>query len=304
MSTLVNVCGASRSGSTMLDVMLGNGARAFSCGEVYAWFRPWRTHHRRIACACGADPCPFWEKIAYLREEVFHRGVCDRLDVDFVIDSSKHLLWLIDSQAWAKKSRMSVFNILIYKPPIELAFSQFKRGRDPMSWREDFVRYHNRLLKLGLPFRAVSYRELTRTPGETLAKICSLVGMNYSNGQERAAKVQSHHTFGSFGLRRQLEEGGLSMSAEPCFSSDFEKVKASLEGQIARDGEVSEILHQLERRHIDSATSAQRDGAEDFRRPIVMPVWYYSSKAKGAIRRLFPQEFNAPDRPAKREQQS
>lgn len=286
----------------MLDVMLGNGKNAFSCGEVYAWFRPWRTHHRKIRCACGSDPCPVWEKIAHVPEAAFHRAVCERLGIDFVVDSSKELRWLIDNQPWAKKSEMSVFNILIYKPPLELAYSQFKRGRDPMGWRGDFISYHDRLLKLGLPFSAVSYRELAQAPGKTLADICSRIGMAYESGQERAARVQSHHTFGSFGLRRQLDGGGLSVRAEPDFSSDFTREREALEAQIARDGEVSDVLGELERRHVDRAP--REKAAPAFRRPLVMPAWYYAQRAKGAIRRVFPQEFNAPELSAELEDRS
>src|SRR4051812_23621524 len=86
---LVNVCGAQRSGTTMLDLMLGSGDRAFSCGEAYARFRPFEPRHHRIDCACGESPCPVWAQIADLPEEHFHRGVADRLGSRAVIDSSK-----------------------------------------------------------------------------------------------------------------------------------------------------------------------------------------------------------------------
>lgn len=302
MPNLVNVCGASRSGTTMLDAMLGNGQSAFSCGEVYAWFRPWRTHHRMIRCACGSDPCSVWEKIERVPEAGFHRAVCDRLNVDFVIDSSKNLPWLIDTQYWARKSSMSVFNILIYKPPIELAYSQFKRGRDPMGWRGDFVRYHDRLLRLGLPFLVVSYRELIRAPRKTLADICSRIGMVYESGQERATRVQSHHAFGSFGVRRQLDGGELGIRANPNFSGDFARLSEALESRIARDGEVLDILGELERRRVDQAP--REHASMDFRRPLVMPAWYYASRLKGAIRRVFPQQFAAPELSTERERRS
>jgi hypothetical protein len=42
---LILVCGAARSGTTMLDLMLGNSPDVFSYGEIYALFRPFRTHH-------------------------------------------------------------------------------------------------------------------------------------------------------------------------------------------------------------------------------------------------------------------
>lgn len=162
-----------------------------------------------------------------------------------------------------------------------------------MGWRDDFIRYHGCLLKLGLPFSAVSYRELATGPGKTLADICSRIGMTYECGQERAARVQSHHAFGSFGLRRQLDDGALRVRAEPDFSNDFEREREALEAQIAQDGEVSDVLGELERRHVDR--EPREKAVETFRRPFVMPAWYYALKAKGAIRRVFPQKFNAPE---------
>ncbi|WP_156831218.1 hypothetical protein [Arhodomonas aquaeolei] len=277
----------------MLDVMLGNGQSAFSCGEVYAWFRPWRTHHRKIRCACGSDPCPVWEKIAYVPEARFHRTVCDRLNVDFVIDSSKYMPWLIDTQSWAEKSGISVFNVLIYKPPIELAYSQFKRGRDPLGWRDDFVKYHGRLLRLGFPFSAVSYRELVRSPAKILGDICSRIGMHYVSGQEMAARVQSHHVFGSFGVRQQLDGGELRIRAEPEFSDDFERVRETIQARIDRDSEVCDIVDELERRSVGRRPGERT--STQFRRPLVMPAWYHVSRLKGAVRRVFPQDFAAPE---------
>ncbi len=101
MPKLINICGMGGSGTTMLDLMLGNGNDAFSCGEVYAWFRPWRSHHRSIVCSCGETPCPVWEQIKDSAENRFHSDVCRRLGVSFVIDSSKELRWLTDAQTWA-----------------------------------------------------------------------------------------------------------------------------------------------------------------------------------------------------------
>lgn len=148
LTKLINICGHGRSGSTMLDLMVGHGDNAFSCGEVYAWFRPWRTHHRKIVCSCGIDPCPVWEKIKNVSEEKFHFNTCVKLGIDFVVDSSKELNWLIDTQTWAAKSGMDVLNVLIWKTPHEMAFSNWKRNRSPLQWVKSFLHYHNALLNL------------------------------------------------------------------------------------------------------------------------------------------------------------
>jgi len=293
MQTLVNVCGASRSGSTMLDVMLGNGTGAFSTGEVYALFRPWRKHHRAPVCACGRTPCPVWEKIGNVPEKEFHRIVCETLEKSFVIDSSKDLIWLLDNQTWARKSGMRVFNLVLYKPPLELAYSQFKRGRDPLSWRDDFVAYHERLLDLGVPFVAVSYRALAETPGKTLEKLCNHIGMEYVEGQEKADRVQSHHLFGSFGLREQLRDGPLEIRDTASFDPAFENVKEEILDRISRDAKLAKLMRALKER--DIANIPETISEDAFQRPLVWPVWYYARKLRNVVRRYFPQNFDAPD---------
>jgi LPS sulfotransferase NodH len=77
--TLILVCGTARSGSTMLDVMLGNAPDAFSCGEVSSWFRPYRKQHFQIECHCGQRPCPIWEKIKDIPENIFHASMAKEL---------------------------------------------------------------------------------------------------------------------------------------------------------------------------------------------------------------------------------
>jgi len=94
----------------MLDLMLGNNRKAFSCGEIHSRFRPHRRHQRegfrttvtppevaRIRCSCRRQPCPVWEKLSDQPEHEFHLGVFDRLGVTVVADSSKRLSWVLDA---------------------------------------------------------------------------------------------------------------------------------------------------------------------------------------------------------------
>jgi hypothetical protein len=70
MRKLINICGTSYSGSTMLDLIIGNDDKGFSLGEIYAWFRPYRTHHLNIKCSCDGIDCP-WDKLKYIKEDDF-----------------------------------------------------------------------------------------------------------------------------------------------------------------------------------------------------------------------------------------
>ncbi len=45
MKKVIFITGTGRSGSTLLDMMLGNDPKGISLGEVVALFRPYRPHH-------------------------------------------------------------------------------------------------------------------------------------------------------------------------------------------------------------------------------------------------------------------
>jgi len=75
----VFVAGAGRSGTTLLDLLLGQVPGFFSCGELaYVWTRSFREDQ---LCGCGEafHACPFWRDVV---DRAF--GGFDRLDLDEV----------------------------------------------------------------------------------------------------------------------------------------------------------------------------------------------------------------------------
>jgi hypothetical protein len=60
-TTVVYIAGCGRSGSTVLDLTLGDGEDWFSMGEFRLFWHALRDHWR---CGCGRDvtECPFWNK--------------------------------------------------------------------------------------------------------------------------------------------------------------------------------------------------------------------------------------------------
>ncbi len=290
MATLINICGTSRSGSTMLDLMLGNAPNAFSCGEVSAWFRPYRKHHFRLDCPCGQDPCPVWSELKDLPMSEFHAQAAARLGVDYIVDSSKDLCWLIDAQRWAIDEGMLVFNLLIWKHPIDLAYSHWKRGRSPANWRSEFVKYHQRLFQLNPALCSVNQDDLVRDPQTILAQICTLVGMEYFEGKERFWEKTHHHLFGSNGARRQVESGESRLKPRGDFSPEFADSLATLERQIENDDEVQQILHK-----ISSLDVMRGDGQADLSVHVApappYPVWCYLMRMQTAVQRYFPRTY-------------
>ena len=77
------IAGWARSGSTLLDNILGQVDGFFSAGEVrWIWNRG-LLEHRKCACGRPIDECPFWEKL--FREEFGWPGP-DAIDPQQIID--------------------------------------------------------------------------------------------------------------------------------------------------------------------------------------------------------------------------
>jgi len=288
VATLVNVCGAARSGTTMLDLMLGNAPDAFSCGEVYTWFRPWQKYHFQLQCRCGQDPCSIWEQIRHVPENQFHATIVENLGINFVADSSKELCWLIDTQEWAVANQLDVFKLLLWKNPIDLVYSHWKRSGDLTAWRHEFVSYYGKFLQTGLPFRSVHFNELVKHPQRKLEEICAFVGMSYFDGKERFWEKQHHHIGGSHGTFMQMANKDSTIRASETFAPEFEAHIDTLSQQIAEDSEVQQILDTLRQAEVSAGDSSKAvNHGLVARRPY--PLWYYARKVRQVFRRYFPQ---------------
>jgi hypothetical protein len=287
--TVIHVYGTARSGSTVVDLTLGNAPDAFSCGEVSAWFRPYRRHHLTLDCACGQDPCPVWAQLSELPESRFHATVFDMLQVGFVVDSSKDICWLIDAHRWSRDHDIAAVNLLLWKDPLDLAYSFWKRGHPPLTWRTEFLKCYTRFFETGLPFVALNYNEFARDPGGKLPQLCSAVGMAHASGRVGFANKRYHHLFGSAGIREQLERKQTMVRADPVHDSRFEAVAGGLEAELAADGVLQRTLDALRRADVSLAPSRVVGRAAS---TPGRPFWYYRSKTIRAVRRYFPQRYD------------
>jgi len=286
--TLIMVLGTSRSGSTMLDVMLGNASDAFSCGEVSAWFRPFRTEHFQIDCLCSQNPCPVWAKVKDVLEGNFHAAVIKGLNVNYVIDSSKDICWCIDAQRWASRSGMRIVNIVIWKDPIELAYSYWKRGRKASSWRKSFVSAYGRIIQVKLPFLSVRYSKMASDPARSLEKLCNVIGMPYFQGKERFWEKRQHHLFGSDGIRLQIAAGKSSIVLKNTYPDEFDEYRTHLQKQIDQDGEIQHIIQAL------TDADALHDGGNLNQNNVLtasLPLWYYRKRLIRWFRRYIPEPY-------------
>lgn len=262
---LIAVTGAGRSGTTMLDLMLGTRPDAFSCGEAFGWFRPWEseklevtTEHLRLRCSCGQMPCPVWSELRHVDSERFHRTVADSQGVTHVIDSSKELRWVVDATRWAAEAGLATASVLIYKHPLELSYSWWKRGwlgepdehgqidsRIGLKSVQEFIDYHTELFATDLEPVAVSYTALVNDPASVLRRVCDRLGIGYVDGQERFWTKQHHFVFGSGTVRRGLQKGaGEVYAGAP--SARFRAQTQRFSQELAANEHVQKILSRLE----------------------------------------------------------
>jgi hypothetical protein len=291
MATLVNICGASHSGTTALDLMIGSGTSAFSCGEVYALFRPWRRDHFAIRCPCGASPCPVWERIAPGPPSSFHARVVEALGADFVVDSSKSPSWVLDTQRWAPRSDLRVCNLVIWKHPERFAFSYWKRGWGLRGARDQWVRMYRRYLDAGLTLASVSHAALRRDPASELRRVCRWIGQDYREGQERFWEHAHHHLFGSAGTRRQVQRRAVDPHADPEAPEDFHRDLARKGVDFSGDLEVAELLRRLAACDVSTlpggpAGDSRAGGVRV--RWRARPLWYHAARWRRRYKRLFP----------------
>lgn len=267
----------------MFDLMLGNAPEAFSCGEIYSWYRPWRTAHFEIQCPCGARPCPVWQRLKDVPEQRFHRAVVEQCGIEFVVDSSKDLCWVVDNQRWSREGGLRVINLAIWKDPLWHAYSFWKRGKSVAQGQEAFVKYYRRLLDLNIPLAAVNYNRLVKEPGSQLEEVCQLLGMRYFPGKERFWEKTHHCLFGNPGIPSQLKAAGgrikeASLPAD--FLADYSRSSQKLAGPVR------EIAALLEAADISQLHSRPLEPSSILRKRLI--YWYYRDKFRSFVRRYFP----------------
>jgi hypothetical protein len=284
---LIMVCGAARSGTTMLDLMLGNSDDTFSCGEVYAKFRPYRKHHFDPVCGCGAKDCSIWAGLKDVPEQDFHPALFAQMQVKAVIDSSKNLGWVVDSNEWAHAHNLPVANILIWKDAKDLAHSHWKRGNPISHFRGQFLKYYERFIDLELPFVAVRYSQLAENSQQTLMSICDVLGLEYKEGRELFWQQSNHQLFGSGGVQKQMNSDQGDVKAHREYPAEFEAAYAAYAAKHLPDSRVDRLIQLLEAQDIKHQTSTP--AASNYVRKA-RPFWY----RRNALMQFFKSYFPGP----------
>ncbi len=275
--TVIMVCSPSRSGSTMMDLMLGNAPNAFSLGEVHAHYRPWRNHHFHSECMCGQADCPVRKSLIQHPARNIHAAVFEEQQVDWVIDSSKNLVWLLDVNKWLRSRPVRIIHLLLYKDIPSLAYSFFRRSGDPYQWIFEYKQYYGRIFELGIPVTTINFEWLTHDISKNFPFVCDRLQMPYFEGKEKFWEKEHHYFFGS-GTVAALLRGEKERKIQPrtVYSEAFLKILPDIQKRIEQDREIQQIRKRLEA--LDITKEKNDIQPLEGSKLSSYPWWYYKDK--------------------------
>jgi hypothetical protein len=282
---LIMVCGAARSGTTILDLMLGNSQDTFSCGEVYAKFRPFRDNHFDPLCGCGDKNCAIWAGLSDVPEQDFHPALFAQTHAKAVVDSSKNLNWVLDANEWAQSNGLPLVNILIWKDAKSLAYSHWKSGNPIDFYRGQFLTYYERFLSLDLPFVSLRYSQLAEDSQTALISVCKLLGLEYSDGQELFWQQKNHQLFGSGGVQKQMSRQQSQIKTQQEYPAEFEAAYAAHAENNLPDSRIDQVVSLLEAQDIQQQRRIPATPAHARR---TRPFWYRRNALKQVFKSYFP----------------
>ncbi len=290
MKQVIFIGGAPFSGSTLLQFMLANDPRGFSCGEVAWLFRPHRPYHMHRRCACGDPQCKVWSTVAEAGEDRLYQTIFTLFpEVEFVIDSTKNPFWVQHQQNLLQKQGIGVKHLLIWKTPLEFAYSLKKRQPEE-SWEKTWTSAHRLYFSLIKEWRAVKYADLAQSPA-LLKQICDYVEIPYFAGKEEYWHKEHHTLGGNYSARLHLmaEKDANEFVARSFDKSRMETYRTIYKKEIADPALQTAVNKRLIKskslRQIQDLLAAHSITAQPTPRTLQVPSLTYSN-FQVSLRRL------------------
>ena len=203
MRKVIFVGSTAFSGSTFFHMILANDPKGFSCGEVRSLFHPYRPQHAQPACGCGDDNCRLWYQVRERGADRLYETLFEmHPEVEFIVDSSKNPFWIQSQSENLRRQGIEVGNVLIWKTPLEFAYSCQRRDRFD-DWVERWIEYHRRYFSLVDEWGSVKYRSVT-AEGTVIQDACWYLDIPYFEGKEQYWKKKQHVLFGNYSAKFHL----------------------------------------------------------------------------------------------------
>lgn len=181
------ILGSSRSGSTMLDLMLGSHPDCFSMGELCLL-------KKRVCGYCGKD-CNYWNGYRQaLKVPYYYKTAFEVFKKPILIDSSKKWKWFIERR---RKEKFNFSIIHLVRHGLDRLKAKKKQdGHIRPSVIMAWVNTHNRCEEIRKKHNGIliKYEELN---GDGLEKVCNHIGIDYRPEMKEFWKRRHHGLLGS-----------------------------------------------------------------------------------------------------------
>lgn len=201
---VILIGGTSYSGSTMLDLMLGNDPKGFSTGEYRGFLMPrFKRHFETNFVSEEAER--LWKKVKQNSISNLYKTIFNQYPaIEFIIDSSKNPFFLKEMEQYASKMGYEVKHLLLWKKPEDFAYSCYKRNK-LNNWDNNWKRYYRTYVSLFSDYTIVSYSDIVNK-ADYLKKLCEKIDIPFFNdkykywqkesfalGGNRRAKIHMHN---------------------------------------------------------------------------------------------------------------
>lgn len=254
MKKIIFVGGNVRSGSTLLNLYLGNQDNALALGELYGLFQPLKKEHTDKISEMKTNDDRWKRIIEGGNKNVYDNIFMEYSEVNVIVDSSKTPFW-VEYQTRRNKRKYDVQHILIHKPLEDLAMSFSKRGILD-SLERIYVNYHQKWISLFPDTYIVPYKEFVQEL-DVRKKICSTLGVEFNDSRENIYERTHFNFFGSDSFtKKKIENEPFRFSYRVVEDQQFidlaEKVRS--ESNMVRKVENKLIFNSL----IESSEGAGR----------------------------------------------
>ena len=218
---IVYIGGATHSGSTLVDLILGSHPMLQSLGEIKVLCRARHQKRERVLaerCTCGASDklsCPFWRGVESRLQHQTGGGLRE-LDLDhpdpatFVahnralfdaVVSSGGTAWLIDSSKSPRRlGRLLAAGVFDVRPihlirsPYGVTYSHIQKGRSALRgvWRYATTRHKIERILRHEAHLALRYESFVASPAQETARVMHWLGLSFEAGQLDWT-AQPHH---------------------------------------------------------------------------------------------------------------
>lgn len=191
---LIFVGGNVRSGSTLLNLYLGNKHNALALGEIYGLFQPLKREHNQLITRLSEEDQRWSRIIEGGKKKVFSNILNEFPNVNVLIDSSKTPFW-VEYQTKINQDSFEIQHVLIYKPLEDLAMSFFKRGILD-SLPKMYVNYHRKWFSLFPNSLVIPYKDFVLDI-KARENLCKKLDLEFTIERENVYQNEQFNFFGS-----------------------------------------------------------------------------------------------------------